>query len=130
MLKNKGFNEAGFYRALEDTVKARDLTWKQVAVQTGVSASTLARMAKGRQPDAASLAALSAWAGLNPSSFVATERPAPKVEPMVQIATLLRNDPNLGADAAAALAAIVKTAYDQLKKEKASESDSDESQSH
>jgi transcriptional regulator with XRE-family HTH domain len=68
--ENKGFNGDAFYRALESAVAARSKSWKQVAAETGVSASTLARMAQGRRPDAASLAALSAWAGLNPSDFV------------------------------------------------------------
>ena len=68
--ENKGFNGDAFYRSLEATVSARGINWKQVAAETGVSASTLTRMAQGRKPDAASLAALSAWAGINPSDFV------------------------------------------------------------
>ena len=53
---DKGFDGDAFYRALETTVTARSTTWKQVAAETGVSASTLTRMAQGRRPDAASLA--------------------------------------------------------------------------
>ena len=68
--ENKGFDGDSFYNALESTVNRRGKNWRQVAAETGVSASTLARMAQGRRPDAASLAALSAWAGLNPSDFV------------------------------------------------------------
>lgn len=59
-----------FYRSLEATVKAKSMNWKQVSEETGISASTLTRMAQGRRPDSASLAALSAWAHLNPSDFV------------------------------------------------------------
>ena len=74
---NKGFDARALFGALESTVIARGRTWKQVAAETGVSASTLTRMAHGRGPDAASLAAVSAWAGLNPSDFVRLPQAVP-----------------------------------------------------
>src|SRR5713226_4348619 len=104
--ESKGFNGDAFYRALENTVVARSKTWKQVAAETGVSASTLTRMAQGRKPDAASLAALSAWAGLNPSDFVQAPYKAARPEALAQISTLLRSDPNLDTQAAEAVEAI------------------------
>jgi transcriptional regulator with XRE-family HTH domain len=116
MEKNKGFDSAGFYRSLEATVQARSVTWKQVASDTGVSASTLTRMSQGRQPDAASLAALSAWAGLNPSDFVEADFKLPRTESIAQISTLLRSDPNIDVDSAEALEAIVRAAYQRLRK--------------
>src|SRR3989338_584823 len=116
-MKNKGLNGDAFYRALETTVKARSKTWKQVAEETGVSASTLARMSQKRRPDAASLAALSAWAGLNPSDFVQASYKISKPNAMGQISTLLRSDPNLDAQSAEAVEAILKTAYERLRKD-------------
>lgn len=116
MSENKGFDGDAFYRALETTVESRSKNWKQVAEETGVSASTLTRMAKGRKPDAASLAALSAWAGLNPSDFVHATYKTNRPESMAQISTLLRTDPNLDAQSAEAIEAIVKTAYEQMRK--------------
>ncbi len=113
---SKGFDGDSYFRALEAIVVARSLTWKEIAAQTGVSASTLARMAKGRRPDASSLAALSAWAGLNPSDFVRAPYKEQKVEPMEQITTLLHTDPNLDASAAEALSSIVQAAYKELRK--------------
>jgi transcriptional regulator with XRE-family HTH domain len=114
--ENKGFDGDGFYRALENTVTARSKTWKQVAAETGVSASTLARMAQGRRPDAASLAALSAWAGLNPSDFVDAPYKVARTESMAEISTLLRADPSLDAQGAEALEAIVRAAYERFRK--------------
>lgn len=116
MIENKGFDGDAFYRALEAIVVARSKNWKQVAAETGVSASTLARMAQGRKPDASSLAALSAWAGLNPSDFVQAPYKISHPEPLTQISTLLRSDPNLDAQAAEAVEAIVRAAYEQLRK--------------
>ena len=115
-LKTKGFDGDAFYRALESTVTARSKNWKQVSEETGVSASTLARMAKGRRPDAASLAALSAWAGLNPSDFVDAPYKPSHPAPMAQISTLLRSDPNLDHESAEAVEAIVRAAYERLRK--------------
>lgn len=112
--ENKGFDGDAFYRALENTVIARGKNWKHVAMETGISASTLTRMAQGRRPDAASLAALSAWAGLNPSDFVDAPYKVAQPEPMAQISTLLRCDPRLNSDAAEAVEAIVRAAYERL----------------
>lgn len=114
--ENKGFDGDAFYRSLETTVSVRGLTWKQVAAETGVSASTLTRMAQGRKPDAASLAALSAWAGLNPSDYVDTPHRAARAESITQISALLRADPNLDADSADAVEAIVRAAYERMRK--------------
>ena len=113
---NKGFDSNSFYRALESAVEGRGVTWKQVASETGVSASTLTRMSQGRQPDAASLAALSAWAGLNPSDFVQAAYKAMNPGSIAQISSLLRSDPNLDTEAADAMEAIVRAAYQRLKK--------------
>ncbi len=114
--ENKGFDGDAFFGALEATVKARSRNWKQVSAETGVSASTLARMAQGRGPDAASLAALSAWAGLNPSDFVDAPYKPQQPEPMAQLSTLLRADPNLDTQGAEAVEAIVRAAYERLRK--------------
>ena len=114
--ENKGFDGYAFYKALEATVESRSLNWKQVSDETGVSASTLTRMAKGKGPDAASLAALSAWAGLNPSDFVHASYRGKGPGSMARISSLLRADPELDERAAAAIEAIVKAAYERFKK--------------
>jgi hypothetical protein len=115
---SKGFDGDGFYRALKATVTSRATNWKQVAADTGVSTSTLARMGEGAKPDAASLAVLSAWAGLNPSDFVDSPKKVDRPEPMVQITTLLRTDPNLDEHAANAMEAILMSAYNSLRADK------------
>jgi transcriptional regulator with XRE-family HTH domain len=116
MNDDKGFNGEGFYRALECVVLERSHTWKEVASETGVSQATLTRMAQGKKPDAASLAALSAWAGLNPSDFVKAAYVKARPEAMSQISTLLRSDPNLDTEAAEAMDAIIRAAYRNLRK--------------
>lgn len=65
----QNFDAAGWVAALTRGVESRGVTWRQVSEATGVSESTLSRLKKGQRPDAASLAALSAYVGLNPAEF-------------------------------------------------------------
>lgn len=115
---DKNFDANAFYEALADTVEARKSTWKAVSQATGVSATTLTRMAQGRSPDAASQAALAAWAGLNPADFVTLPGRRPTKEPLAAALTLLRADPNLKPEAVTALEAVIKATYNQLRKGK------------
>ena len=114
MTQHLRFDFRAFYKALSATVAARGTSWKAVSEQTGVSQSTLSRMSKGRQPAAASLTALSAWSGLNPVDF--TGAPKTDAEPVAMACRLLRSDPNLDESGADALEAIIKTAYESLKR--------------
>jgi transcriptional regulator with XRE-family HTH domain len=116
-MADKKFNSDSFYKAVTDVMKERDASWKLVSDQTGISPSTLTRISKGGQADAPSLAALSAWSGINPGNFVNSE-----FKPMInnsisQISSLLRSDPKLDAKAAESLEAILKVAYDNMKKD-------------
>jgi transcriptional regulator with XRE-family HTH domain len=107
------FDTEAFYGALDVARRTRELNWKQVANESGVSASTLTRMAQGKRPDVDGLAALAAWSGLDTDDFVrATDRPAP--EPLAQISTYLRSDKNLTPESADALDTLIRVAYTQL----------------
>lgn len=64
------FDNVGFVRAIERAARIRSKTMKDVSRETGVSETTLSRMVSGdRMCDAASMAALGAWAGINPARF-------------------------------------------------------------
>ncbi len=114
MTERQQFDFMRFYKALNATAAARNITWKAVSEQTGVSQTTLSRMSKNRQPDAESLTALSAWSGLNPVDFMTG--PKRYREPIAMVAKLLREDPNLDNAGADALEAIIKAAYDRFKR--------------
>lgn len=107
------FDFRAFQRALAATMRARGMNWKAVSEETGISQSTLSRMASGRQPDAASLTALSAWSGLNPVDFY--ERRQSDPEPIALIGALFRSDPRLDEGGASALEAIIQAAYERLR---------------
>lgn len=114
--KRGHFDAMGFYQALDATRKARLMTWRQVAREAGVTASTLTRMAQRKRPDVDSLAALTSWSGLKADDFVRSEEKEPAAEPLAMISTYLRSDPNLTAEAAEALDELVKATYTRLRK--------------
>ena len=109
------FDAAGFYGAIDSVRQARDLNWKQVAEKSGVSASTLTRMAQGKRPDVDGLAALAAWSGVEVDAYVRSRQAKPKPEPLAQISTYLRSDKNLSPEAATALDELVKATYERLR---------------
>ena len=113
--KHGRFDSSGFYEALDATRQARRLNWKQVAAQSGVSASTLTRMAQGRRPDVDGLAALVSWSGLKSDDFVRSDAHQGEPEPLAMISTYLRSDKNLNPEAAAALDQVIKVTYDRLR---------------
>jgi transcriptional regulator with XRE-family HTH domain len=112
--KHGSFDATAFYAALDATRDAKSKNWKQVAGESGVSASTLTRMAQGKRPDVDSLAKLLRWSGLNPSDYLLSEKRAAG-EPMAQISTLLKSDRNLSPESASALDKIIRAAYKQFR---------------
>lgn len=111
------FDAEAFYAALDSERQSRRLTWKKVAEASGVSASTLTRMAQGKRPDVDSMAALAGWSGLKADSFVRSEVAIPDANPLTQITAYLRADSNLTPEAATALETLIKTAYERLRKD-------------
>ena len=117
MLRKGSFDADAFYSALDGEKKARQLTWKKVAFESGVSASTLTRIAQGKRPDVDSLAALASWSGLEVDKFVNKgESRKEKPEPLAEVVTYFRSDPHLSEEAAIALEELVKAAYERLRK--------------
>ncbi len=115
--KLASFDAEAFYAALDAARQARDSTWKTVANSSGVSASTLTRIAQGARPDVDSLAALAAWADLDANAFVRRKAAAPGAPPhLAMISTYLKTDPQLTPEAATALDQLIKVAYAQFRK--------------
>jgi transcriptional regulator with XRE-family HTH domain len=110
------FNVEAFYAALDGQRLAKRITWKQVAKESGVSASTLTRISQGRRPDVDSMAALLAWSGLNADTFVKRSKRAPReAESLAQITVLLRADRTLTREGVLAMEALIKSAYERLR---------------
>lgn len=115
MDKKGWFDASAFYEALDGVRQGKDMNWKEVAAASGVSASTLTRMAQGKRPDVDGLAALVAWSGLDADDYVRSAEPKPEPEPLGKISTYLRSDKNLSPEAATALDELVKATYERLR---------------
>ena len=108
------FNVESFYSALDSQRLAKDLTWKEVSEQSGVSQPTLSRLSQGKRPDVDGLALLLAWSGLDAALFL-PEADSP--EPLAQISANLRADRKLSPENAASLEQIIRVAYQQFRKD-------------
>jgi transcriptional regulator with XRE-family HTH domain len=115
MSKVGSFDASAFYDALDGQRQGRRLNWKQVAAESGVSASTLTRMAQGKRPDVDGLAALASWSGLTVDDFVRSDDERPEPVSLAKITTYLRSDRNLSPEAATALDQMIKSAYERLR---------------
>src|SRR5262245_2043718 len=111
------FDAEGFFAALDDVRESRDLTWKQVAEESLVSASTLTRMAQGRRPAVDSLAALLRWSGLSADDFILDgDNPhAEAPSPLSTIAAQFRRDKKLPPEGKKAIEATLKAMYQHFK---------------
>ena len=116
----RGFNVSAFFEVVAELVAARNTNWRVLAKELGVSPSTLSRRDRGRCPDAATLAALSAWAGLNPADFVVASRNRATANSLAAISGLLRSDPCLAPNAVQALETIIRVAYQSMERSRRS----------
>ena len=115
MTRTASFDGGAFFAALDAERQARRCTWKQVAEECGISASTLSRMSQGKHPDVNGLAALAAWSGLDMDQFVRNAAAKEEPEPLAIISSCLHSDPRLNEEAAVALDQMVKAAYRSMR---------------
>jgi transcriptional regulator with XRE-family HTH domain len=81
------------YDALDAQRRARGLSWRQLADESGVSPSLLSRMGNGHRPDLDGFIALVQWLGMPAETFMVwPEQPREQAEPGLetQLALLLR----------------------------------------
>jgi transcriptional regulator with XRE-family HTH domain len=108
------FDTDAFYSALNAARLSRQQTWKDVAEEAGVNASTLSRIGQGAKPDVNGLAALLTWSNLKAEAFIrgSTNK---RSEPIAEITALLRADPHLTKQNAKLIEEIVISTYNQLR---------------
>lgn len=110
------FDGEAFFAALDAQRAAKRLTWKKVAEQARVPASTLTRMSQGKRPDIDSLASLCGWSGLKAENFYRSASGINnKPEPLAEMATLFRGDHRLTKEGAQALETLLRAAYDKFR---------------
>ena len=111
------FNTEAFHAGLDNQRQAMDMTWKDVAAEAGVSASTLTRMAQGKRPDVDGLAALLKWSGLQAEMFIMKTDAEARKQPdtMAQVTSLLRADRSLSKKSEQGIEQIIKATYKRFK---------------
>lgn len=114
------FDVAALHAALDSERRSRHLTWKNVAGESGVSASTLTRLSQGRHPDVNSLAALTTWLGMSADQFMRDERVEQfgAASPLAQISSIIHSDPHLSPEGSVALEEMIKATYSRLRTDK------------
>lgn len=70
MIKRPAFDTSKFHAALERARVKAKLSLGALERETGVGKSTLSRLGQGREPSAASLAALCRWGKLDATKFL------------------------------------------------------------
>jgi transcriptional regulator with XRE-family HTH domain len=108
------FDSDAFYAALNATRLSRQKTWKDVALEAEVNASTLSRIGQGSKPDVNGLASLLAWSNLKAEMFI-RDASDEASEPIAKITALLRADPNLSPVNAKIIEDIVLNTYSKLR---------------
>ena len=111
------FDVGALHAAMDSERRSRRLTWKEVAAQSGVSASTLTRLSQGRQPDVNSLAALTAWLGMSADHFMRGGQIVQfgTTSPLAQISSIIHRDPHLSPEGGAALEELIRATYARLR---------------
>jgi transcriptional regulator with XRE-family HTH domain len=109
-----GFNQEAFFAALDTERLSRRKTWKQVAEESKVPASTLSRMGQGKRPDVDSLAKLLSWSQLKAENFIDKKEGDAKPTSLAEIAALLRADPKLSSDSKRTLEYVINSTYKAL----------------
>ncbi|MDE1468327.1 helix-turn-helix domain-containing protein [Aurantiacibacter sp. D1-12] len=108
-----GFNQEAFYAALDTERLSRRKTWKQVAEESTVPASSLSRMKKGKKPDVDSLAKLISWSNLKTEYFI-DQSGEENASSIARITALLRADPKLDQTAKDTLEKVILSTYNVL----------------
>lgn len=80
------------HAALDAARAERGLSWRQLAKEIGVSASTISRMANGLKPDVTAFAAMTTWLRMPAETFYRTSAPETEDEPelLASLVPLLR----------------------------------------
>ena len=115
--RTRRFDVDALHAAMDSQRRSRRLTWKEVAAESGVSASTLTRLSQGRQPDVNSLASLTAWLGMSADQFMRAGQVAQfgGASPLAQISSIIHRDPHLSPEGSAALEELIRATYARLR---------------
>lgn len=109
-------NVGALYAALESKRESEGRSWRDIAKELGVSASTFSRLGQGKGTDIDTFVTLTGWLGVAPDAFVEGEKAEFETseETLAVITSYLRADRNLKPRSAQAIETVLRAAYEQL----------------
>jgi transcriptional regulator with XRE-family HTH domain len=123
MMEGPSVDVLALHAALDAARTARGLSWRQLAKELGVSASTISRMANGLRPDVTAFAAMTTWLNMSADDFIvgATRQDDPEPELVAALAPLLRARRDLTETDVQYLEEIIGAAARRFESERASQ---------
>lgn len=99
-MANASIDVTALHGALDAAREARGLSWRQLAKHLNVSASTLSRLANGKNPDVEAFATMVRWLEVPAEKFMIDDeelqrRAADPPDLVAELAPLLRARPDL-----------------------------------
>jgi|SRR4051812_20145498 transcriptional regulator with XRE-family HTH domain len=107
------FDYDAFFRALDQRRRVSGTTWRSVARDAGVSASSITRLGRGNsRPDLATVLSLASWAELDVNDFTGS---TPHHRDLLsEVGQTLRSDPNLTPEQSSALEEMLRVTYTSM----------------
>lgn len=106
---------AALYAALDQKREAKHMSWRDLAGELQVSASTFSRMLQGGRPDIDTFAALLRWLGMTAEDFTRpSNEHAQPAEPLAMISSHLRARKDVREEDVEAFEDIMMAAYRRL----------------
>ena len=109
------------HAALDAAREAKQLSWRQLAKELGVSASSISRMSNGLKPDVDAFAAMTQWLGMPAEHFFVGPKNERDEDPdlVASLVPLLRARRDLAADDVAYLEEVIGAAAKRFRVERA-----------
>lgn len=122
MVQQPEVNVRALHAALDAQRKARGWSWRQLAKELAVSASTISRMANGLKPDVTAFATMTTWLNMSAEDFYARDEDQDRSEPelVAALAPLLRARRDLTDDDVAYLENVIGAAAQRFRQERMS----------
>lgn len=123
MMKSPSVDVSALHAALDAARRARGLSWRQLAKELEISASTISRMANGFRPDVTAFAAMTTWLNMSADDFIVGVTGQDEQEPelVAALAPLLRARRDLTATDVHYLEEIIGAAARRFESERVSE---------
>lgn len=121
MSESPGVDVKVLHATLDAARAEKGLSWRQLAKEIGVSASTISRMANGLKPDVTAFAAMTTWLCMPAETFyVISAQPDQEEEPelVASLAPLLRARRDLDENDVAYLEEIIAAAARRFRAER------------